>query len=274
MQYRTVSSVQTPAAYLGGKRLLAERIISIIDQVDHHCYIEPFMGMGGVFFRRTRIPPAEVINDISNEIINFFRVIQRHFPEFQRILRWVINSRGYFQQFDAIPASSLTDVERAARFYFLQRNRFGGKPGSHTFSIGREGSRFDIRKLKARLDAIHARLSGVTVENLPYSEVFAQYDAPQVLFYCDPPYFEGEGDYGTGIFSREDFDCLAQVMREMKGKCILSINDRPETREIFSGLEQLQVKTHYSINRSEHKEVGELIVCNFKPAVAQGSFAW
>lgn len=33
-----------------------------------------FVGMGGVFFRRDRKPPAEVINDRNGEVVNLFRI--------------------------------------------------------------------------------------------------------------------------------------------------------------------------------------------------------
>lgn len=37
---------------MGGKRLLAKKIIALQKKIDHCCYVEPFVGMGGVFLRR------------------------------------------------------------------------------------------------------------------------------------------------------------------------------------------------------------------------------
>ena len=42
------------APWVGGKRLLAKRIIARIEAIPHDCYAEPFVGMGGVFLRRAR----------------------------------------------------------------------------------------------------------------------------------------------------------------------------------------------------------------------------
>lgn len=58
-----VTPCRPPAAYIGGKRNLAKRLVSLIDETPHTLYAEVFVGMGGVFFRRDRKPKVEVIND-------------------------------------------------------------------------------------------------------------------------------------------------------------------------------------------------------------------
>ena len=81
-----VTPVRPAAAYVGGKRNLAKRLvtrlIALIDTIPHTTYAEPFVGMGGVFLRRQRKPRAEVINDLSREVSNFFRVLQVHYVAF------------------------------------------------------------------------------------------------------------------------------------------------------------------------------------------------
>lgn len=73
-----VDVLQGLAPWLGGKRALAKRIIREIMRVPHRCYAEPFIGMGGVFLRRPRRAEAEVINDASDDVVNLFRIVQRH----------------------------------------------------------------------------------------------------------------------------------------------------------------------------------------------------
>lgn len=79
MTMRPVSPARPPAAYIGGKKQLAARLIALIEGVEHHTYAEPFIGMGGVFLRRKLAPKAEVINDISADVATLFRVLQRHY---------------------------------------------------------------------------------------------------------------------------------------------------------------------------------------------------
>ena len=44
-----------------------------------------------------------------------------------------------------------------------------------------------------------------------------------------------EGYYGKGKFCREDFSVLAEMLAKIEGKFILSLNDKPEVRELFAG---------------------------------------
>ncbi|WP_315759735.1 DNA adenine methylase, partial [Bradyrhizobium sp. SZCCHNRI2007] len=62
---RSVVPVRPAAAYIGGKRRLGELLARRIEAIHHDTYAEPFIGMGGVFFRRRWAPRREVINDVS-----------------------------------------------------------------------------------------------------------------------------------------------------------------------------------------------------------------
>ena len=66
------------APYLGGKFRLSKRIIDKIEQIPHKIYAEPFVGMGGIFLRRTQIPKAEIINDINGDLVNLYRIVRRY----------------------------------------------------------------------------------------------------------------------------------------------------------------------------------------------------
>jgi DNA adenine methylase len=61
-----VIPVNPVAPYLGGKRNLAKVICPKIDAIPHTTYVEPFVGMGGIFFKRSMLPRAEVINDYAD----------------------------------------------------------------------------------------------------------------------------------------------------------------------------------------------------------------
>ncbi len=261
MSFRIVSPLSPPAAWLGGKLLLSERIIAIIEAIPHRTYVEPFLGMGGIFFRRSKIPNLEVINDINQDIITLFRVLQHHPAEFVRSLRYCVNSRVLFRQLKSLAPDALTDIQRAARFYYLQRNCFSGRMKNATYGADKTRSRFNIRKLRTHLEKLHERLAGVVIEGLPYQALLEQYDTPETLFYCDPPYFDCEADYGPGVFSKDDFSVLAHSMRNAKAFCLLSINDVPEIREIFSGLFLLEVETTYTVG-PQPKRVCELLISN------------
>lgn len=260
-----VRAVSPAAPYLGGKRNLASRLTAIIAAIPHNTYVEPFVGMGGVFLRRTTKPRAEVINDLSGDVANFFRILQRHYEAFMGELRWKLTSRADFDRLRATDARDLTDLERAARFLYLQRLAFGGKIQGRTFGVDRRSpGRFDVTKLEPLLSEIHDRLAGVVIEQLPYQDVIRRYDGPDVLFYLDPPYVGCEDDYGDG-FKPEDFERLAEQLSGISGRFVLSINDTPLAREVFSRFQLAEVQTTYTISTATTgggTRAGELIVTN------------
>ena len=134
---KTVRPVSPPAPYIGGKRNLSRRLCALIDATPHDTYVEPFVRMGGVFLKRTRQPRAEVINDISADVTTLFRILQRHYPQFMDVLKWQITSRAKFDRLRAAAPETLTDLERAARFLYLQRLSFGGKVDGRSFGVDR-----------------------------------------------------------------------------------------------------------------------------------------
>jgi DNA adenine methylase len=183
---RSVRAVAPAAGYQGGKRNLARRICAIIDSVEHDGYAEPFVGMGGIFLRRSSRPKVEVINDISGDVVTFFRVLQEHYPYFIDMLKWRVASRAEFERLRAQPPERLTDLQRASRFLYLQKLAFGGKIVGRTFGVdARQGARFNVAKIEPMLADIHDRLAGVTIEQLPYEKFLARYDRPGILFYLD-----------------------------------------------------------------------------------------
>ena len=124
---RQVRSAAPVAPWMGGKSKLNKKIIEKIDVIPHKTYVEPFVGMGGVFLRRGFQPRLEVANDLNGEIINLFRILQRHYPQLMEVMRFQITSRREFERLRNQNPDYLTDLERAARFLYLQRLAFGGQ---------------------------------------------------------------------------------------------------------------------------------------------------
>lgn len=187
--YRNVAALPPAAGYVGGKKQLAATVIAAIERIPHATYAEPFVGMGGVFFRRRRIPRAEVINDLSGDVATFFRILQRHYVAFMDMLKWQLTGRAEFERLNAANPATLTDLERAARFFYLQRASFGGKVAGRSFGVdARTAGRFNVAKLAPALDELHERLAGVVIERLPWPEFIARYDRPETrlcgLWHC------------------------------------------------------------------------------------------
>lgn len=248
-----------PLAYIGGKRRLARRLIELIPP--HLTYVEPFAGGAQVFFAKEP-SRVEVLNDLSGEVINFFRICQHHPEELLRCLRFAPPSRTLYQIFQQQDPFTLTDVQRAARFLYLQKNSFGGKvTGQNYHYCVAKPSNFDPERLPEIIAAASKRLARVQLESWPYEKIVERFDRETTFFYLDPPYV-GVALYRFNL-KDEDFRTLADHLSRIRGKFLLSINDHPVAREAFGRFEMRQVAVAYTATRSV-PTVRELVFANYE----------
>lgn len=246
---------------MGGKSRLAKHIIARIPA--HTCYVEPFAGAAWVLFQKKE-SKAEVINDINKDVVTLYRCIQWHLEEFVRYFKWALVSRDEFERLKKAAPDTLTDIQRSARFYYLQQACYGGRIHNPTFGYGRErASKLNLLRIEEYLSAAHLRLARVYVECLPYAELIHRYDSPGTFYYVDPPYWDCETYYGTGIFSREDFAKLASQLQNIKGKFLLSLNDTQGVRDTFATFKIETITTKYSCSKGHNTPATELLISNY-----------
>lgn len=245
--------------WVGGKRKLAKVILPLFPE--HTCYVEPFCGGAALFFMK-QPSEVEVLNDINSDIVNLYRVVQNHLEEFIRQFKWALTSREIFGWAKDTPPATLTDIQRAARFYYLQKLCFGAKVQGYAFGTSpTRPTSLNLMRLEETLSDAWMRLQRVTVEHLDWQECIRRYDRPGTFFYLDPPYWETQG-YGVP-FGIEQYQAMAGLARDMKGKAIISVNDHPDMREVFTGLDICTISTIYTVGGNSGQKVGELIIRNF-----------
>src|ERR1017187_50405 len=200
-----------PLSYIGGKNRLATKIISMLPE--HITYVEPFAGGAQVLFHK---PPSnvEVLNDLDFDIVNFFRVCQWHSEELIRSLRYCLVSRKLHESYLATNPATLTDIQRAARFVYLQKNSFGGLILKQKFHYGvTQPSNYNLERIPEIIEQAHRRLARVQIESLPYEQVLERYDRPTTVFYLDPPYWERK--LYKFNFTDSDFLRLAERLEKL-----------------------------------------------------------
>lgn len=257
------------AGWFGGKRFLAKKIIAMMPE--HVCYCEPFCGAAWVYFRKGPVG-IEVLNDRSGDVVNLFRVIRDQPDALQHYARFALHAReefDYWRKYDGHDP-----VKRAWRLLFVLRTCFGGR-----ISSGLERASFGYEKytdnakartgrcvaaLGRRIALIHARLAETTIECLDWRDCLARYDRATTFFYLDPPYYGYEDQYGRGLFQRADLADLAAALEQVRGRFILSINDLPQTREIFRDFVAMPVQARYSVCRNGQKSKTELLIANYE----------
>lgn len=247
--------------YVGGKAKLAKTIIEKFPE--HRCYVEVFAGAANIFLRKEP-SKVEVINDINKEIITLYRVVQNHLEEFVRYFKWALVSRDEFYRQRKVFPDTLTDIQRAVRFYYVQKSCFAGRVDSPSFGYSKTvPPRFNLLRVEEELSSVHLRLARAVIECLPYGDILERYDTPDTLFYLDPPYEGVEHYYGRGTFSKADYPALADILQKMKGRFILSIKDSPYIRDAFAGFKMEEVPITYTAARDAGKAGAELIITNF-----------
>ena len=234
--------MNSPLSYLGGKSRLADRIIPQIPE--HTCYCEPFCGAAWVLFRKEP-SKVEIINDMDGELITFWRVIQNHLEEFLRYYKFAVVSRKVFDLEQLKDPHTLTDVQRAVRYFYLQKLSFAGKTHKRTFGTGAASPpRLNLSTIEETLLEVHWRLERVTIENLDACECIERYDRPETFFYIDPPYWQTAG-YAVP-WKEADYLRLRSVLDGLQGRFILSLNDTKDVRRIFKGFRIRKIKTSYT----------------------------
>lgn len=246
----------------GGKRRLAKHILPLIHGTPHRTYVEPFAGGAAILFMRDPAP-VEVINDLHGELVRLYRCVQHHLEELVRHFKWALASREMFRWAQLQHVDTLTDIQRAARFFYLQRLAFGGKVTGQSFGTAPTAPpRINLLRLEEDLSMAHLRLSRVTIEHLPWQDCITRYDRAQTLFFLDPPYWQTAG-YGTD-FGLDQHQALADSMARMQGRALLTINDHPDMRRIYAGMASQPLSTSYTIGGGHKaKAAGELLVRNW-----------
>lgn len=247
--------------WMGGKSKTAKRLCQLLPE--HKCYVEVFAGAANLLFVKEK-SKTEVLNDINSELVNLFRVVRWHPREFIKELFFSTQSRINFTDYRSQPG--LTDIQKAARSWFIMKTAFGGLGGTThpVFGYGTTGKAPFHRSAFGVVRRYHKRLDGVYIENLDFTDCIRRYDRPHTVFYCDPPYLDAPGY--KAVFTADNHRRLAAILKSIKGKFLLSINNHPKIRSLYRGLPRLKVKVKYSVSRdksSKARDRTELVIANY-----------
>lgn len=262
--------ISSPFKWVGGKSRLRKYIVPILP--NHTCYVEPFCGAAWVLFGKPQ-SDVEVINDIDQELVTFFRVVKEKPEELIASFEWELVSRAEFYRLATLPTEQLSDIQRAHRFYYLIMAGWGGELNYPRFQTsikdGGHGNRLfgALKHLRERIEPVYQRLRTVIIENLDWTECIDRYDSPTTVFYVDPPYPENGANYFHNMRSWEDHHRLARILAHAQGKWILSSYNIPEIHELYSNYKVIPIQ---SFSGMKAKKKGnervlnkEVLVINF-----------
>ncbi len=122
-----------------------------------------------------------------------------------------------------------------------------------------------------KLRLINARLKNVQIENLDFGQLIRKYDRETTLFYIDPPYVSTEYYYNhyKTLFTKEDHIRLANLLKEIRGKFVLSYYKHPLILELYKDYKILFRKTRKSSagttknTKKPFPEATEMLILNY-----------
>ena len=242
----------------GKKKQLAKLITRILPK--HKTYVEPFASGAAVYFAKDP-SDIEVLNDKNREIIFAYRFLkkctERDIARLRR-MKTEYNRAHWFKLRDAsIPSE---EVARFHRFLYVRLFSFGY---NETSTIG-EGSDFggrNLNNLYNRIPRIKERLKNTKLRNQDWRKIIKDFDSPDTIFYCDPPYPEQQANQKTDLTEEEIFS----VLRRIKGKFLLSLNNSKTVRELGKGLHIRRVQVRRTLeNREGRAHVdSEVLISNY-----------
>lgn len=247
-----------PVCRVGGKSKLRKTILGMIPE--HTCYIELFFGAGWVYFGKEP-SKIEVVNDIDKELINLFRTIKYHAPEIDRLLEYEFSGRDIFEEYKNCTLEYMTEIHRAIRFLYLITQSFGGKGNNYGYgTTTKPGQQIFYNDMLLKL---RERLKNTYVENLSFEKIIDKYDREHSFFFCDPPYIETCGYVNK--FKEEEHGILADKLKSLKGKFLLTINDHPLSKELYKDFNMKEVQVNYSVSKEvkARGKYNELIITNY-----------
>jgi DNA adenine methylase len=267
-------AVRSPFRWAGGKLRLRNKIIENLPP--HECYVEVFGGAGWVLLGKEP-SKVEIFNEIDGDVVNFFRVVKNHPKALIESFEWELASREEFERLRDMPSRSLTDIQRAHRFYYLIMAAWGGELGSPRFqtsvSDGGHGNRLigALKSLSDRIMPVYERLRTVIIEQLPWEECIKRYDRPYedkgVVMYLDPPYPGNNINYQYNMRSIEEHQELANTLRSLQARFILTIYDLPAIRKLYGNegfrITPVNFAAGMPTNANQRSQNRELIITNY-----------
>ncbi|GAB4565062.1 MAG: DNA adenine methylase [Anaerolineales bacterium] len=273
-QLLTMTEIKSPLRYPGGKTRAIHLIKEFMPPVFNE-YREPFLG-GGSFFVHMRQTHPELkfwVNDANPELYFFWKHAQ---VDSEKLAREVLkmkknnsNGRKLFDRLTTIDAATLTGLERAVRFFVLNRITFSGLVEAGGYSQQAFDQRFTLSAIE-RVKPLGEFLQGVKITNLDYRKLLEN-GGKTVFTFLDPPYLKAAKSrlYGRNGILHTDFnhDEFVKAMKACKHSWLITYDDSPEIRKNFGFANVYEWELQYGMNNYKQGKAAkgrELFLSNYE----------
>ena len=265
--------------WAGGKRQLLSEIQKLLpSDIDNRVYYEPFVGAGALFFNLA--PHIAVINDSNSELMQCYTVIRNNAGDLITALREheALYSTEYYYKMRALKTENLNDIEKAARFIFLNKTCYNGlyrvnSKGVFNVPVGRHKTHNICEESLLRSVSDYLNTAEVSIINTDFAEAVLKADRNSYVYF-DPPYHKtvntGFTSYQARGFDESEQIRLRDVFLSLSERgipCLLSNADTAFIRDLYRNDAFLitSVTARRAIN-SDHGgrgKVSEVLIQNY-----------
>ncbi|MCF4970198.1 DNA adenine methylase [Nostoc sp. CMAA1605] len=267
--------LKSPLRYPGGKSKAINQIVEYLPESFAE-FREPFIGGGSVFiYLKQKFPQLKFwINDLNQELFLFWKIAQSELAqlvkEIQQIKDKYKEGKLLFTELTSVDVKSLSDLERAVRFFVLNRITFSGTVESGGFSQEAFHKRFTYSSIE-RLEKLETILDeDIKITNLDYSEL-VKTKGDNVFLFLDPPYFSAtksklygkDGDLHTSF----DHQRFAEILKQCHHQWLITYDDSPQIRENLKYAHIYEWELQYGMNNYKQGKAAkgkELFITNYK----------
>ncbi|MEM0143568.1 MAG: DNA adenine methylase [Candidatus Parvarchaeum sp.] len=275
---KEIYRVPTLVKWAGGKKQLLTQFDKFFPNKIER-YIEPFVGGGAVAFHIIKRfePKFVLLSDINEEIVNAYNVVKNNVPELVSALTILAknHSKEFFYKIREVDPNTLSNIEMAARFIYLNKTCFNGlyrvnSQGKFNVPIGsyKNPHIIDVNSLLE----INKLLKNVIIKAMPFENVL-EFAKKGDFIYLDPPYYpikEGKSftKYSKNDFSRLDQERLASLFNKLDSlgcKIMLSNSDTAFIRNLYRHYTKNIVHARRMINSDAGNRgaISELVITNY-----------
>ncbi|HBR00702.1 MULTISPECIES: DNA adenine methylase [unclassified Roseofilum] len=267
--------IKSPLRYPGGKARAIKKIIQHLPKEfnENWEYREPFVGGGALFiYLKQTYPSLKIwINDLNPELFLFWKVAQsdldRLVSEVRNVKGSCTDGKGLFRAYLQVNVEDLSELERAVRFFVLNRISFSGTVESGGFSQQAFLRRFTDSSID-RLAKLAPVLQDVKITNLDYSEVLKPH-GKWVFIFLDPPYLVATGSklYGKdgNLHTSFEHQRFAQEMQACSHRWLITYDNSLEIRKNFEFAQVFEWELQYGMNNYKQASAAkgkELFITN------------
>ncbi|MEH2268159.1 MAG: DNA adenine methylase [Nostoc sp.] len=267
--------LKSPLRYPGGKSKAINQIVEYFPESFSE-FREPFVGGGSVFiYLRQKFPDLKIwINDLNHELFLFWKFAQSNLSQLVKEIRHIkvkyTDGKLLFSELTSVNVKKSSDLERAVRFFILNRITFSGTVESGGFSQEAFHKRFTHSSIE-RLEKLENILSeNVQITNLDYSNLLKS-DGEDVFLFLDPPYFSATKSklYGKDGHLHTSFEHqrFAEVLQKCHHRWLITYDNSPQILENFQWANISEWELQYGMNNYKQSVAAkgkELFITNYE----------